>query len=998
MYIFVKAFFFIWNIVWFIPSYFLYFFWLFFYYGYCIVHRLIYPDYNARKVKVLYPIIEKINILKDDFSNLSNADLKKKTLEFKERIKNGETLDDILVEAFATVKEASKRVLGLEHYDEQLMAAISLHRGCMTEMKTGEGKTLAATPAVYLNALDGKSVHVATVNDYLAKRDSDEMGRLYSFLGLTCGALLESMDTKEKQIIYGLDIVYATGSTLGFDYLYDNMSMDKSQIRQRGLDFVLVDEADKLIDDGRTPLIITNPSDDSLEYYSYLIDLVRQLTEEDYEIEKSQKSITFSEAGLKKINSMLEQDNVVEKGETLYSSGQLNYVHGLNQCLHAEYMLARNVDYIVSNRGEILLIDEHTGRILDGRRLSNGLHQAIEAKEGVRINSEGRTSASISYQKFFGLYQKFSGMSGTCLSEAEEFYEIYGVDTISIPTHKKVIRKDEDDEIYIDFEDKFNAIVKEVKEALDKQQPVLLITGSVEFSEVYAQKFKKLGWKFNVLNAKRNKEEADIIAQAGMPRAITIATNMAGRGTDIQLGGNLDMHVRLLREQGLSEAEIEAKKPAIKSEIKKSKDIVLKAGGLFVIGTERNESRRVDDQARGRAGRQGDPGRSKFMISLDDPLMKNFSNQSWLKSAMTKGEPIYDPWITRQVEKAQKMVEARSFDQRKYLIKYDGVMDEQRTMIYEFRNKYLFDDDLTSHLEKFVREKLNFFEQNTNSVTVRSMSDLFGVDFSFDNASEVVVSKMKDINMKSFKTILLTTLDDLWSSHLLNLSYIKQITELRAHGQKDPLTEYKIEASKLFENLLERFVEDSLYKSFHLNETQFFENSDGVLVKLNSLIENLESSLNSVEDEASALQLTSLLEQYKKIKNEYEDNLNGHNTSLDLENKPIVSNFDGNVDLLKETDSALLDNVQSEFIETNKDKTKKKKISVKPKNKNEYNKSNDNKNFKGPDKKLDNKKAVKKTYNPSYKKEQIEKNFATSKFKEDRKKTFRDNKNTKPKN
>lgn len=842
----------IWNIVCFIPSYLLYFLWSFILFCY----YFIFPDYNARKVKSLLPIIAKINDLRSDFVKLSNADLRAKTSEFKSRLAKGETLDDLLVEAFATVKESSRRVMKIEHYDEQLMAGIALHRGSMTEMKTGEGKTLAATTAVYLNALTGKGVHIATVNDYLANRDASEMGRLYSFLGLTCGALLESMCTEEKQKIYGLDIIYATGSTFGFDYLHDNMVMFTQQTLQRGLNFVIVDEADKLIDDGRTPLIISNESSQSLDYYSYLMDLVRQLTSEDYEIERHERSVYLSEVGLSKINKLLQQDGVVGHDENLYSSGDLHYIHGLNQCLHAQVMMNRNVDYIVSSRGEILLIDEHTGRILEGRRLSDGLHQAIEAKEKVKINSEGKTSASISYQKFFGLYSKFSGMSGTCLSEAEEFYEIYGVDTISIPTHRPIIRIDYDDEIYIDFNDKFNAIVKEVKEAIAKSQPVLVITGSVEFSEIFSKKFRDLGWKHNVLNAKRHKEEADIIAQAGMPKAITIATNMAGRGTDIQLGGNLDMYVRHMRDNGLSEAEIEGKKPQICSEIKIAKKIVLEAGGLFVIGTERNESRRVDDQARGRAGRQGDPGKSKFLISLDDTLMKNFSNPSLLRYAMTAGEAIHDPMITRQVAKAQRSVEARSFDQRKYLLKYDSVIDEQRTMIYDFRRKYLFEEDLNYQLKKFVDEKIHLLKTINNEHFFNHFKSIFCIDAeSIEKAEFLVLEKMKMISSDMFKRILLETLDNLWSDHLSHLSYIRQITNLRAHGQKDPLTEYKIESAKLFEILLEKFVDESLVKAFNSSDT----NSEKLREKIDTLMKELKESGWTPESNESFPDLKNLI-------------------------------------------------------------------------------------------------------------------------------------------
>lgn len=784
------------------------------------------PNKTNKIINEFNQIVKKINELSQKYSSFSDYELKLKTDAFKNKLLNGETLDDILIEAFATVREASKRVLGLYHFDEQLLAGIALFKGMMVEMKTGEGKTLSATTATYLHALSGRPVHVATVNDYLAKRDADEMGRLYSFLGLSCDAVLENMNIYEKKQVYAKDIIYATGSTLGFDYLRDNMAMRIDEVVQRELSFVLVDEADKLIDDGRTPLIISSASEKNVDYYYYVADLIRRLNPDDYEVDLKRKSVVLTEKGIERIDEFLFQDGKLEQGVSLYHSDNLEYMHAITQCLKAFTLFKKNVDYIVHNN-EVLLIDEMTGRVLEGRRLSEGLHQAIEAKERVRIHPEGEIGASISYQRFFALYEKFSGMSGTCLSEAEEFYDLYKVDTIAIPTHKKVIRIDELDAIYATFEEKFVAILDAVCEAHSRRQPVLLITNNVESSELFAKGLRSRKLKFNMLNAKFHKEESLIIAEAGMPGSITLATNMAGRGTDIQLGGNYDMRVRKLREQGMSEAEIVAKKEQILAEIAKQRKVVIEAGGLFVIGTERNESRRVDDQARGRAGRQGDPGRSRFYISCDDQLLKIYG-ASWIyRMLATPGEVVKDPMITAQIEKAQNTIEANNFESRKYNLKYDLVLDKQRTMIYDFRRKYLFDDNMKDQVKVFIQhnfDKLNELSDNKNYIEY--FKSIFGIQFDdINEAKDLVFEKFEKLSpyLKYFKMILLRELDTLWQRHLTQVSYLREIVSLRQSAQKDPLTEFQIEAYKLFAVLLDEFRDNSLRIFFNILNEDFTE-------------------------------------------------------------------------------------------------------------------------------------------------------------------------------
>lgn len=786
--------------------------------------KWLFPDTNMKYLKEFAIIVKQINALSESYANFSNVELKNKTNEFKNAFANGKSLDDMLVEAFATVREASKRSIGLYHFDEQLMAGIALYKGMMTEMKTGEGKTLVATLPAYLNSLSNKPVHIATVNDYLAKRDAYDMGRLYSFLGLQCGAILDKMAPFQKKEIYDMDIVYATGSTFGFDYLTDNMVYSIKDVKQRGLSYVILDEADRLIDDGKTPLIISSASENSLDYYYDIVGIVKQLVPEDYDIDFKRRKVVLTESGLRNVDKMMSESNLIEEGYGLYDSERYIYlIHGLNYCLQAELLFRRDVDYIVSD-DKILLIDEMTGRILDGRKLSEGMHQAIEAKEGVSLTPETGMGASISYQRYFALYEKFSGMSGTCANEAEEFYDLFKVNTVVIPTHKKVIRIDEEDEMYLTEAEKIDTIIDTMKKAHVKQQPLLIITNSVESSEKYAERFKTEGFKFSMLNAKYHEEESKIIAEAGMPGAITLATNMAGRGTDIQLGGNFDMRIRALRESGLSEAEIQDKSNEIRADIAKAKSVVINAGGLFVIGTERNESRRVDDQARGRAGRQGDPGKSKFYISCDDELLKHNTAVNAYKWLVSPGEPLKDAVFTNHIEKAQRDIEMNNFEYRKYTLKYDLVLDMQRRSIYDFRRKYLEDNKPNIFLDMFIKASLDKFNAISEKFFyfeyMSKMNNIFKVQVNnLEDLKSKIESKklMLSNNIHYFQYILLNTLDGLWQQHLTQLSYLRDIVSLRGYAEKDPLIEYKIESYKLFDLLLERFRDESLERYFSVD-------------------------------------------------------------------------------------------------------------------------------------------------------------------------------------
>ncbi|RUV48588.1 preprotein translocase subunit SecA, partial [Mesorhizobium sp. M5C.F.Ca.IN.020.29.1.1] len=639
--------------------------------------RKVFGSSNDRRVKSTRPRVEAINAMENEMRALSDAELTARTEKFRQDVANGATLDDLLVPAFATVREAARRVLGMRPFDVQLIGGMVLHNGGIAEMRTGEGKTLVATLPVYLNALAGKGVHVVTVNDYLAKRDSEWMGRVYKFLGLTVGVIVHGLSDEERHAAYAADVTYATNNELGFDYLRDNMKFERAQMVQRGHSYAIVDEVDSiLVDEARTPLIISGPLEDRSEMYNTIDAFMLKLEPADYEIDEKQKTSIFTEEGTEKLENLLRDAGLL-KGESLYDVENVAIVHHVNNALKAHQLFQKDKDYIVRN-GEIVIIDEFTGRMMPGRRYSEGLHQALEAKEHVAIQPENQTLASVTFQNYFRLYKKLAGMTGTALTEAEEFGNIYGLEVTEIPTNLPVVRVDEDDEVYRTVEEKYKAIIKEIKEARAKGQPTLVGTTSIEKSEQLAARLRKEGFTdFEVLNARHHEREAAIVAQAGKPGAITIATNMAGRGTDIQLGGNADM--RIAEELGdMPEGpEREAREKAIRDDVARLKEKALAAGGLYVLATERHESRRIDNQLRGRSGRQGDPGRSKFFLSLQDDLMRIFGSERMdgmlQKLGLKEDEAIIHPWINKALEKAQKKVEARNFDIRKNLLKYDDV-------------------------------------------------------------------------------------------------------------------------------------------------------------------------------------------------------------------------------------------------------------------------------------------------------------------------------------
>ncbi|HEY4191824.1 MAG TPA: preprotein translocase subunit SecA, partial [Mesorhizobium sp.] len=661
--------------------------------------RKVFGSSNDRRVKATRPRLEAINAMENEMRALSDADLAARTVKFREDLANGATLDDLLVPAFATVREAARRVLGLRPFDVQLIGGMVLHDGGIAEMRTGEGKTLVATAPVYLNALAQKGVHVVTVNDYLASRDAEWMGRVYKFLGLSIGIIVHGLDDEERSAAYACDVTYATNNELGFDYLRDNMKYERSQMVQRGHNYAIVDEVDSiLIDEARTPLIISGPLEDRSEMYNTIDTFMLRLSPADYEIDEKQKTSIFTEEGTEKLENMLRDADLL-KGESLYDVENVAIVHHVNNALKAHQLFQRDKDYIVRN-GEIVIIDEFTGRMMPGRRYSEGLHQALEAKEHVQIQPENQTLASVTFQNYFRLYKKLAGMTGTALTEAEEFGNIYGLEVTEIPTNVPVQRIDEDDEVYRTVEEKYKAIVREIKEAHAKGQPTLVGTTSIEKSEQLAERLRKDGFKdFEVLNARHHEREASIVAQAGKPGSITIATNMAGRGTDIQLGGNADMRIDEELADVPEGPERDAREKAIREDVQRLKDKALAAGGLYVLATERHESRRIDNQLRGRSGRQGDPGRSKFFLSLQDDLMRIFGSERMdgmlQKLGLKEDEAIIHPWINKALEKAQTKVEARNFDIRKNLLKYDDVSNDQRKVVFEQRIELMDGEGLT---------------------------------------------------------------------------------------------------------------------------------------------------------------------------------------------------------------------------------------------------------------------------------------------------------------
>lgn len=809
------------------------------------IARKIFGTANNRFIKKQYKIVDQINAIESNFTNLSDEELKNKTLEFRSRLKDGETLDDILPEAFATVREAAKRTLGQRHYDVQLIGGIVLHKGMISEMKTGEGKTLVATLAAYLNAIEQKGVHVVTVNDYLAKRDAEWMGQIYRFLGLTVDYIIHEKNDEQRKAAYNADITYATNNELGFDYLRDNMKFSLDERVQRDFNYAIVDEVDSiLIDEARTPLIISGAAEDSSEKYILVNNIIKNLTSSDYEKDEKAKNVTLTEAGMEHVEQLLKKAGLITEGG-LYDIKNVQLVNHVNQALRANIMFTKDVDYLVRD-GKVLIIDEFTGRIMEGRRYSDGLHQALEAKEGVDIQSENQTLASITFQNYFRLYPKLAGMTGTAMTEETEFSDIYNLTCVEIPTNRPVIRKDEHDCIYRTEKEKYKAIIDTIKECHAKGQPVLVGTTSVEKSEIIAKMLKdQTDIKFEVLNAKHHEREAAIVAEAGVYGAVTIATNMAGRGTDIQLGGNPDVALKKRLTGNETPEEIAKLKEDIKAEINENKEKVLQAGGLYILGTERHESRRIDNQLRGRSGRQGDPGTSKFFLSLEDDLMRIFGSERMSevlrRLGLPEGEALVHPFISKALEKAQQKVEERNFDIRKSLLKYDDVMNEQRKVIYEQRKELMSADDISEtildmrhdYLSSLIslcipagtskedwdlpRLKQDLFNTTGLNLPVEEMAEQSNID-SVDMTEQLLKEIDNQIAAKNAsvpssilhlveKSIMLQTLDQLWKDHIATLDLMRHTIGLRAYGQKDPLNEYKREAFNMFSDMLDLLKE-----------------------------------------------------------------------------------------------------------------------------------------------------------------------------------------------
>ena len=770
---------------------------------------------NDRMLKSFMPIVEKINDLEKKFSSIGDDQLETNTNELKAKIKQGIPIDDLLPEAFANVREAAKRTLGQRHFDVQLLGGIILHKGMIAEMKTGEGKTLVATLPAYLNSLSGKSVHVVTVNDYLAKRDATWMGQVFQKLGLSTGFIINSQDDEQKKNSYNCDITYGTNNEFGFDYLRDNMKYSKDQIVQRDFNFAIVDEVDSiLIDEARTPLVISGPAEASSDLYKKIDKIISKISSNDYEKDEKSKTITIKDNSLEKVENMLRNNGFLKEGG-LYDINNVSIVHHTNQALKANFLFARDVDYLVQN-GKVLIIDEFTGRAMEGRRFSDGLHQALEAKENLEVQLENQTLASVTYQNYFRLYDKLSGMTGTAKTEADEFFDIYKLEVVEVPTNQKMIRIDYDDEIYRTKKEKYDAIINQIRTCLEKKQPVLVGTISIENSEYLSRLLKKENIIHNVLNAKNHAQEAEIVQNAGTIGSVTIATNMAGRGTDIQLGG----------------FELTEKQIALKND-------VLNSGGLFIIGTERHESRRIDNQLRGRSGRQGDSGASKFYLSLEDDLMRIFGSDKLdtilQRLGLEEGESIQHPWISKALERAQKKVEGRNFDIRKSLLKFDDVMNEQRKIIYEQRKEIILNNDSNKLIDDmrydFIDEKVDSLIDNPDLFTDKKeeeisneMSKYLNIKISFEKLrnkenfiiedikdiikaeSDILISKKrveysKEVFSMAEKSLLLQTIDKSWKEHLLSLDHLRQGISLRAYGQRDPLNEYQHESFIMFEDM-----------------------------------------------------------------------------------------------------------------------------------------------------------------------------------------------------
>ncbi len=806
------------------------------------IAKKIFGSENDRKLKSIEKTIEQINLFESNISKLSDEELKAKTGEFKDRLTKDDTLDTLLPEAFAVVREASIRSLGLRPFDVQLMGGVFLHNGYISEMKTGEGKTLTATLPVYLNALLQKGVHVVTVNDYLARRDSEWMGKIYAFLGLTVGAVFPEMDESLKKEAYNADITYATNNELGFDYLRDNMKSDLDDLNQRKPYFAIVDEVDSiLIDEARTPLIISGPTEDRSELYKEIDKLIPILQESHYEIDEKSRGANLTDSGNDFVEEKLKDLELLRDDLTLYDPESATLVHHISQGLLAHKLFVKNKDYIVKNN-QVILIDEFTGRMMPGRRLSNGLHQGIEAKENVDIQSENKTLASVTFQNYFRLYEKLAGMTGTALTEQEEFLEIYNLGVVEIPTNKPVTRKDEDDQVFRSTKEKYEAVANEIEAAYQKGQPTLVGTTSIEKSEIISKILKEAEIPHQVLNARYHEQEAQIIANAGVSGAVTIATNMAGRGTDIQLGGNVEMRVNAALEENHQTENPGIIRKTIEDAVALNKNSAIEAGGLFVLATERHESRRIDNQLRGRSGRQGDPGRTVFFLSLEDDLMRIFGSEkldSMLsKLGMKEGESIAHPWVNKALERAQSKVEARNFDIRKNILKYDDVMNEQRKAIFSQRRDIMHAEDLSEIVSDMRHDVIDdlvltylpkdaYIEQWRTSELDNELKNNLGLvlpiaDWTEEDGidSDVIASRIveaSDMHMaqkvglygaevmrKIEKQVVLQTIDKGWQDHLLTLEHLRTVVSFRGYAQKDPLNEYKSEAFSLFDNLLQR--------------------------------------------------------------------------------------------------------------------------------------------------------------------------------------------------
>ncbi len=833
------------------------------------VARKLFGSANDRRVRSYQPRVAAINALEKELEKLTDEELRARTTALKKEVADGKSLDDVLVPAFATVREAAKRTIGQRHFDVQLIGGMILHDGKISEMKTGEGKTLVATLPVYLNALAGRGVHVVTVNDYLAKRDAEWMGQIYNFLGLTVGVIVHGLDDEQRKKAYDCDVTYGTNNELGFDYLRDNMKYRLEDMVQRGHVFAIVDEVDSiLIDEARTPLIISGPLDDRSEFYNTIDAFIPKLEKADYEMDEKQRTVNLSEAGMTKMEQWL-RDAKLLKAEHLYDIENVSTVHHINQALRAHKLFQRDKDYIVRN-GEVVIIDEFTGRMMPGRRYSEGLHQALEAKEHQPIQPENQTLASITFQNYFRMYEKLAGMTGTAMTEADEFADIYNLEVIEVPTNLPMVRDDQDDEVYRTAKEKYRAILALIADCKTRGQPVLVGTTSIEKSEQLAELLRKEGWEqhdfsdpnafsalysgdegaarkkvFAILNARYHEQEAYIVAQAGVPGAITIATNMAGRGTDIQLGGNADMRIRQELASMPEGSQRDAAAAEIRGQVARLKEKALKAGGLFVLGTERHESRRIDNQLRGRSGRQGDPGRSKFFLSLEDDLMRIFGSDKLdgmlQKLGLKENEAIVHTWINKALEKAQQKVEARNFDIRKNILKYDNVMNDQRKVIFEQRVEWMNDevvaevvtdmrhttiDDLVA---KHVPE--NAYPEQWNTPALKEdIQRVLGLELPVDEwakeegiAGEELVARIErkadehmaakaaqwgpDVMRYVEKSILLQTLDHLWREHLVMLEHLRQVIGLRGYAQRDPLNEYKAESFNLFEAMSQNLRE-----------------------------------------------------------------------------------------------------------------------------------------------------------------------------------------------